>query len=132
MPADMSPTSPTPHRTGCGRPLRVLSLIDNQVRSLRKRQVIGSLTARRRTGMYVGIRSSVADFPVWVRKAKPGATQRLAGLPTRLAAIEQTVQERLINWGYVICDAGLRSHVLADNLHDAPGSALPYPQNPLE
>lgn len=111
---------------------RVLSLIDNQVRSLRKRQVIGSLTARRRTGMYVGIRSSVADFPVWVRKAKPGVTQRLAGLPTRLAAIEETVQERLINWGYVICDAGLRSHVLADNLHDAPGSALPYPQNPLE
>src|SRR5271166_1663990 len=111
---------------------RVLSLIDNQVRSLRKRQVIGSLMARRRTGMYVGIRSSVADFPVSVLKANPEVTQRLAGLPTRLAAIEETVQERLINWGYVICDAGLRSHVLADKLHDAPASALPYPHNSLE
>jgi len=78
--------------------------------------------------MYVGIRSCVADFPVSALKANPKVTNRLAGLPTRLAAVDATVQERLINWGYVICDAGLRSHVLHDKLLDVPATSLPYPQ----
>ena len=36
--------------------------------------------------------------------------QALAGVPTRLAALGPTVQERLINWGYAVCDAALRKH----------------------
>jgi NTE family protein len=35
----------------------------------------------------------------------------LAALPTRLAALERSVQDRLINWGYAISDLALRSHV---------------------
>jgi NTE family protein len=35
----------------------------------------------------------------------------LAAVPTRLARMEPEHQERLINWGYAICDAALRRHV---------------------
>ena len=87
---------------------RVLKLVDNQVRSLRKRQVIESFRVDK-SGMYVGIRSDIADFPVSVLPADHVKTTRLADLATRLSAMSRAEQERLINWGYIVCDAGLRS-----------------------
>jgi NTE family protein len=42
--------------------LRVLKVIDNQVRELRKRQAIGSYRAGLRARAYRGIRSAVADY----------------------------------------------------------------------
>jgi len=54
-------------------------------------------------------------------------TDELAGLPTRLAAVSDTQQQRLINWGYTICDTGIRKHVMPDL---QPGQ-LPYPAIPL-
>src|SRR5262249_11011473 len=41
---------------------RILNLIDNQVRSLRKRQVIESFKSHRREGAYWGIRTNIADY----------------------------------------------------------------------
>jgi NTE family protein len=117
---------------------RVLELIDNQVRSLRKRQVIESFTVDRkdvdrkdvdRKGMYVGIRSEIANLPESVLKADPKKTIKLAELGTRLSALRKEEQERLINWGYIVCDAGLRSHVPEAEVDDRP---LPYPKEPLE
>ena len=35
---------------------------------------------------------------------------QLAELPTRLKRLDATTQERLINWGYAVCDAALRKH----------------------
>ena len=35
----------------------------------------------------------------------------LVEIPTRLEAMDGDEQERLINWGYAICDAALRAHV---------------------
>lgn len=109
---------------------RVLGVIDNQVRSLRKRQVIDSFVAGTRSGMYVGIRSHVADYPVpSPLAADPAVTLELANISTRLDALDDDVQERLINWGYIICDAGLRSHVLESGT--PPPDRLPYPNRPL-
>ena len=108
--------------------VRVLKVIDNQVRSLRKRQVIDSFKSNRRSGMYVGIRSHTADYPVAdPLPADVGITTELAATPTRLDAMDDSLQERLVNWGYVICDAGLRAHVAPDA---APGR-LPYPGSPI-
>ena len=45
-------------------------------------------------------------------------------LSTRLARLDGDVQERVINWGYAACDAGLRAHV--DDSLPAPGG-FPYP-----
>ena len=108
--------------------VRVLKVIDNQVRSLRKRQVIDSFKNKMRQGMYVGIRSHVADYPLSDSlPADPALTLALAATPTRLDAMDETLQERLVNWGYVICDAGLRAYVL----HGAAAGHLPYPENSL-
>ena len=104
---------------------RVLSVIDNQVRSLRKRQCVEAFKANEREGAYWGIRSDIADFHLADPLPAPhAATMALATLSTRLARLDDVVQERLINWGYAACDAGMRAHV--DHTLAAP-VAYPYP-----
>jgi NTE family protein len=104
---------------------RVLDLIDNQVRSLRKRQVIDSYKAGARKGAYWGIRTNVADYQLADPLPCPLVrTMALAETPTRLKRLDDNVQERLINWGYAVCDAALRKHV--DPQIKKPGT-FPYP-----
>ena len=92
--------------------IRVNSLIDNQVRSLRKRQVISSYATGTREGTYWGTRSDIANYAVPGALPAPFAkTLALAETPTRLAGMEDSLQERLINWGYAITDAAMRKHV---------------------
>lgn len=91
---------------------RVLDLVDNQVRSLRKRQVIDSFKAGARTGAYWGIRTDILDYGLPDSLPCPiNATLKLAETPTRLQAMDDRLQEQLINWGYAVCDAALRKHV---------------------
>ena len=95
--------------------MRVLDLIDNQVRSLRKRQVVGSYIAGLRKGAYWGIRTDIADYQLPTAMLCPHeATMRIAATPTRLTSLDTTTQEKLINWGYAVCDAGMRRHVTPD------------------
>ena len=104
---------------------RVLGVIDNQVRSLRKRQCVVAFRNGERLGAYWGIRSAIDDFDLEDALPAPyEATFALATLSTRLARLDEVVQERLINWGYAVCDAGMRAHV--DPALPAP-SAFPYP-----
>jgi len=92
--------------------VRVLGVIDNQVRSLRKRQVIDAFRAGVRKGAYWGTRTDIADYKLADALPCPVArTLKLAETPTRLAEMPAELQERLINWGYAVCDAGLRAHV---------------------
>jgi NTE family protein len=103
---------------------RVLDLVDNQVRSLRKRQLIDSYEAKARKGAYWGIRTDIADYGM--EDALPCPLERtteLASLPTRLKRMDDRTQERLINWGYAVCDAALRRYV--DTAMPPP--AFPYP-----
>jgi len=91
---------------------RVLDLVDNQVRSLRKRQVIDSFKDGDRSGAYWGIRTNVLDYALPNSLPCPvDATLKLAETPTRLEAMDDRLQEQLINWGYAVCDAALRKHV---------------------
>jgi NTE family protein len=91
---------------------RVLDLVDNQVRSLRKRQVIDSLKQGVRSGAYWGIRTDVLEYGLQKTLPCPAdATMKLAETPTRLQAMDDLLQERLINWGYAVCDAALRKYV---------------------
>lgn len=102
----------------------MLKVVDNQVRSLRKRQLIAGLKRGDRDGAYIGIRSDVADYGLDALAAPHEQTLRLARIATRLDALDERVQERLINWGYAICDAGLRLHV---DTGIAPPEGFPYP-----
>ena len=104
---------------------RVLGVIDNQVRSLRKRQAIDGFKGGLRRGTYWGIRSHVGDYHLTdALDCPPDKTVRLADIATRLAAMSDAEQEHLINWGYAICDTAMRRHVV----HGAPApGGFPYP-----
>jgi NTE family protein len=106
-----------PHRDPARHSYRVLNLVDNQVRSLRKRQLIDSFEAKEtdavhRKGAYWGIRTNIKDYQLADALDCPfERTLALAETPTRLQRLDDRLQERLINWGYAVCDAALRKHV---------------------
>ena len=92
--------------------LRINEIIDNQVRSLRKRQVMASFRAKTRSGAYWGVRSDIAEYEVPdALPCPPDKTLALANIKTRLKRLESVDQERVINWGYAICDAAMRRWV---------------------
>lgn len=110
--------------------LRVTGVIDNQVRSLRKRNLIHSYEAKdpaqHRNGCYWGIATPISKYGLSDAMPCPETrTCDLAAVPTRLAAMGPRLQERLINWGYAVCDAALRCHYIK-NLPVPPG--FPYPE----
>jgi NTE family protein len=104
---------------------RVMNTIDHQVRSLRKRVLISALENHERHGVYFSIRGDIDHYPCNNKLDCPyEETLKLANIDTDLAAKDTTTQRRLINWGYAICDAGIRSWV-EDGL--APPTDFPYP-----
>lgn len=106
--------------------LRVGSVVDNQVRSLRKRQVVGSFAARDRLGTYWGIRRNAVDTrPPDALDCPPEEIDALAALPTRLKRMPIAQQKHLINWGYAAADNAMRRWVVPDA--SAP-ARFPYPK----
>jgi NTE family protein len=105
--------------------LRLLSVIDNQVRSLRKRQAIDAFKGDLRDGTYWGIRTDIADYQLPTALPAPHAkTIKLAEIKTRLGRMSDAEQQRLINWGYAVCDAAMRRHVVDPSA--APSPSFPY------
>ncbi|HWH13966.1 MAG TPA: patatin-like phospholipase family protein [Miltoncostaeaceae bacterium] len=109
--------------------VRVTQVIDGQVRSLRRRQLVEGFRAGVRDGAYWSIRSTPSHFPVPDPLLPASdAVSRARVVPTRLAALPDDVQEALLDWGYAACDLGIRGHVLPD----APRpTALPSQRGPL-
>ena len=105
--------------------MRVMEVIDHQVRNLRKRQVVGSLADGERLGSYWGIRTDIADYGLGNALPAPHAkTIKIAEIATRLRRMDAREQERLINWGYAVSDAGIRRYW--DATIARPGN-FPYP-----
>jgi NTE family protein len=116
---------PDPDRDWFNHTRRVYDLIDNQVRSLRKRQVIDSFTKGERSGAYWGIWTDISHYQLSQMLPCPIAqTAKLAGTPTRLKGMDQDLQNQLMNWGYAVCDAAMRKYVTPD--WPAPTN-FPYP-----
>jgi len=107
--------------------LRVLGVIDQQVRALRSSGLVEEfMRPDGLDGAYWGIRTPVDEYDA--RSGLPAPADRtaeLAATPTRLAKMGRVLQRRLVNWGYVVCDAALRTHV--DPELPAP-RGFPYPQ----
>jgi NTE family protein len=105
--------------------LRAQSIVDNQVRALRKRQLIDSYDNGLRFGTYWGIATDQASYGNGVRLACPvEKTRALAETATRLGKLGVRHQQQLINWGYAVSDAALRRYFNPD-LPDPAG--FPYP-----
>ncbi|HEX8464468.1 MAG TPA: patatin-like phospholipase family protein, partial [Abditibacterium sp.] len=106
----------------------VLSWTDNQVRSLREQQVVDSFQTGARQGAFWGIRTNLSHFKLPDALPCPHEqTLQLAKTATRLKRLDATHQERLINWGYAVCDAAMRRYCKAQLPEPVPVAAFPYP-----
>ena len=103
---------------------RVVDCIDNQVRSLRKRDLMDNFDSQQRRGAYWGLGTPLSAYAKTCGLVmSDDLVQRLSRIPTRLARIESRLQEQLINWGYAACAASL-----ASNYHEETvAAAWPYP-----
>ena len=103
---------PEPKHDWARHAYRILNIVDNQVRSLRKRQLIGGFNAGLRKGTYWGIRTNIKNYSLPDALPYPfEKTIPLANIPTRLKRLEPEQQKDLINWGYAVCDAAMRAHM---------------------
>jgi NTE family protein len=104
---------------------RVIDVVDNQVRSLRKRLLLNSLVTGERRGAFWAIDADISEFPAPGKLRCPhDKTRKIAAISTDLGEKDAKTQKRLINWGYAICDAALRSYLSTD--WPAPAD-FPYP-----
>jgi NTE family protein len=104
---------PNPDHLWPAQTYRVLNTIYNQVAALRKRDLIASYCTKERTGTYWGIQGDINNYDLdsaLVCDFK--FTTTLAQTATRLEAMDAPLQQHLIDWGYAICDAAMRKHVL--------------------
>ena len=118
---------------------RILDVTDNQVRALRRRDLINRLIdgnrvgdetqlaaqhANGRLGAYWGIDTDPAKVaPANALPCNPKLVDALAQTKTRLADPGEKTAKQLVNWGYAICDRSLRTHYkgnIADNAPDWP------------
>ncbi|MES1240694.1 MAG: patatin-like phospholipase family protein [Acidobacteriota bacterium] len=106
--------------------VRIGLMIDNQVRSLRKRQLVWAFKMGERNGAYWGMATDPRKYPAASRLALPtDRAGELAKIPTRLSELDDDLQERLINFGYGMAERAVRSHFDAN----APAAAaFPYPR----
>jgi NTE family protein len=105
---------------------RVRDILIEQTRALRKRMLVRDLQAKRYTGAYWGIHTRIGDYTgTPALCADCATTQELARISTRLRALDACTQERLINWGYALADAAIRTHVDTS----IPTGRFPYPEN---
>jgi NTE family protein len=121
---------PSPSRGLFSQFKRSIDIIYGQVGSLRERQLIASFKARQgergwRRGTYWAVGSDVShyNFPDAL-PAPLDRTTELARLPTQLRPFGKAFDERLINWGYAICDTAVRKHFGQPN---NPPAQFPYP-----
>jgi NTE family protein len=102
---------------------RILDVTDNQVRALRRRDLIRrlidgnkvadetKLTGSDRMGAYWGIDTDPGKVnPPGALPCDPKVTHALARVSTRLSDAGEKVSKQLVNWGYVVCDRSLRTN----------------------
>lgn len=94
---------------------RAMNITAHQARDLRKQALLADLRTRVRKGAYWGIRTEIRAYGLGDAMAVPSAkTHALAEVRTRLNPFSEEEQGELINWGYAVCDAAMRRHVLTD------------------
>jgi len=103
---------PSPHSDWGRDTRRVLDIIDSQVRALRVRQLIAAYQARTHFGAYWNMRQPLVPYCGASPRLQisPKKVAQLAAIPTRLKCLDAQIQKRLINWGYAVSDASIRSN----------------------
>jgi NTE family protein len=108
---------------------RVRDILIDQTRALRKRWVIEEFEAGRKRGAYWGVTTKINDYKAsGALVGDTSLTSKLDDVPTRLSGFEPKLQGQLINWGYALCDAALRTRAA---LAIPAAARLPLPEWPL-
>jgi NTE family protein len=123
---------PDPDKDWAHGTIRVLHILDSQVRALRRRAVVDSFNSKddAHNGFFI---STVSDYSRWRPGKRPfmevdnRVTERLASISTRLTEMPDEQQEMLVNWGFAVADAGILSWLD----EDLPIEPWPYPDRPL-
>jgi NTE family protein len=128
---------------------RILGVTDNQVRALRRRDLIARFQAGHaalasgamqptetrdyeRFGAYWGIDTEPGKAsPPGALTCTPALTHALARVSTRLADPGELVAKQLVNWGYAITDRCVRQHYQGPVPPAAVLAAWPYREAPL-
>ena len=118
----------------------VFDITDNQVRSLRRRDLIARYKAAQtknlqpnavdpdaRFGTYWGIDTDPrkVDAPNALA-CDPDLVHGLAHVGTRLSDLGDSLSKQIINWGYVVCDRSVRANYTGPL--NASAAQLPYPE----
>jgi NTE family protein len=120
---------PAPGRDWGHGILRVLHILDSQVRSLRRSAVVEAFKndADPHNGFFISTITNLAEWPPPAKRSYMAVdqtvTNRLAEISTRLTDVPDDHQEQLVNWGFAAADAGL----LAFLDPDLPAAPWPYP-----
>jgi NTE family protein len=112
-----------------GQLARALDIATDQARGLRSRYLIELAKLRRQKTAYWGIDTRYEKYPAANKiPCDPAKTDGLQNIRTRLNAFDDTEQETLINWGYALCDAAMRSFI---EPNASPATKWPCPAHPL-
>jgi NTE family protein len=104
------PALPDVPRNWAAQGRRAIDVVDHQVRALRVRLLLSAFAEGARKGAYWAINTDVASLPA--ANKLPCDYERireLAELGTALGKLEPLLQQRLINLGYAVTDASVRS-----------------------
>ncbi|MVT55287.1 patatin-like phospholipase family protein [Bradyrhizobium yuanmingense] len=119
---------------------RIVDVTDNQVRALRRRDLIARFTEGNkaptqeaiagdypRKGAYWGIDTDPGKLsPAKPVKCDVSVTRMLARVATRLSDLGEQTSKQLINWGYSICDRSVRVNYTG-TVNTKIDPHLPYP-----
>jgi len=109
---------------------RMSDIMISQQRALRKRELIANYIKRVYGGTYWGIATEISNYSADQKLADDTMiTETLEKIPTRMTDFSAQRQAHLINWGYALSDAALRSYV-DKNL--ASSNKLPLDAYPLD
>ena len=123
-----APFSPevAPDRAWPNQVARVLDIACEQTRRLRRSWLVGDFIDKRRHGAYWGIATKIGAYGVDALAKDTADTAALQHIRTRLNPFTPKEQAQLVNWGYALSDAAMRSSVDTK----LPKGALPFPDTP--
>lgn len=112
---------------------RVADIGMTQALALRKRMLINAFKERKElTGTYWGIGTLIGNYQLEDGiHVPPSVSKRMSSVRTRLNAFSEKEQAELINWGYAVSDAALRSHMIDRLEQNLPRPTLPFPAVPI-
>ncbi|MCB2188051.1 MAG: patatin-like phospholipase family protein [Deltaproteobacteria bacterium] len=105
---------------------RVRDILIEQTRAIRKNWLVSDFKAGNKHGAYWGISTEIKDFQdSQALTTDNELTASLEHIATRLGGFKDEEQGHLINWGYALADAALRTYA---GFHQGPSAEWPLPR----